>query len=64
MPVIDDYEEGHREILHDPSAEAFSLVARPVRPAEMLTNARARAAVQEEWKKLRTINTWLEDQVE
>jgi len=63
MPVVTSYVGGHREQLSDPNLEMLSLVARPVRPAEMLTNVKAQQAVGEEWDKLRKIHTWLHDAV-
>ena len=41
----------------------LSMVARPVKPSEIATNPKAKASVDEEWKKLRSIRTWLEDTV-
>ena len=38
----------------------LSMVARPVKPSEIATNPKAKASVDEEWKKLRAIRTWLE----
>ncbi len=37
------------------------MVARPVKPSDIATNPKAKASVDEEWKKLRAIRTWLED---
>ena len=34
-----------------------------LKPTEIATNPKARAAVEDEWKKLRAINTWLEGTV-
>ena len=41
----------------------LSMVARPVKPSEIATNPKAKIAVDEEWKKLRAIRTWMEDTV-
>ena len=41
----------------------LSMVARPVKPSEIATTPKAKASVDEEWKKLRAIRTWLENTV-
>ena len=41
----------------------LSMVARPVKPSEIATNPKAKVAVDEEWMKLRNIETWSEDTV-
>ena len=63
MPVVTSYSGGHREKLSDLNIELLGLVARPVKPAEILTNPKARKAVGDEWEKLRKISTWLHDAV-
>ena len=53
MPVISSYSGGHREKLSDLNIELLGLVARPVKPAEIMTNPKAKKAVGDEWDKLR-----------
>ena len=61
--VISSYYGKRREKTSAPSFEYLGLVARPVKPAEILTNPKARRAVEDEWEKLRKVRTWLEEAV-
>ena len=63
MPVLPQQPHPHREKIAAHGEEMLSFVARPVKPSEIATNPKARAAVEDEWKKLRAINKWLEGTV-
>ena len=63
MPVLPQQPHCHHEKTGTPCEEMLSVVARPVKPSEVATNPKARAAVDADWKKLRAINTWLESTV-
>ena len=63
MPVLPQQPHPHREKSAVRGEEMLSFVARPVKPTELATNPKARAAVEDDWKKLRAINTWLEGAV-
>ena len=49
MPVLPQQPHPHHEKTGTPGEEMLSFVARPVKPTEIATNPKARAAVDEEW---------------
>ena len=63
MPVVPSGKQEHREKLWEEHPDKLALVARPVKPAEIASNPRAKKAVDEEWEKLRKITTWKEKEV-
>ena len=63
MPVLPQQLHSHHERNARPGEEMLSMVARPVKLSEIATNPKAKIAVEEEWKKLRAIRTWMEETV-